>query len=471
MFGLSPELTALFILCILLACVFEFINGFHDTANAVATVIYTNSLKPTTAVVWSGIWNALGLILGGVVVAWSIVNLLPIELLTDSHISVNISMVLALLLSAIFWNLGTWYFGIPCSSSHTLIGSILGVGIAFSLMPDQVFGTGVNWKKATDIGLSLLISPFIGFTLTILLMFFLRMLVKDKAFFKEADVTKRPPMWTRAVLVSTCTLVSFNHGNNDGQKGVGLLLLILIGFAPGYFALNTNLDLASMRTGLAEIKTLVVQIENPGGTTELAGDLNKITAEIATLESILPADNEMAHVATNVRFSVRKNLLVISKAGQSILNSRQLPLSEENKEKMTTSISQLKKYTEYAPNWAILLVSLSLGLGTMIGWRRIVTTIGEKIGKQHLSYAQGASAELVAALTISLASSLKLPVSTTHVLSSGIAGSMVASKGVKNLRKSTITNMLLAWVLTLPVTILLSSGLFFLFNWIFGKIL
>jgi len=350
----------LLIIFVLAACIFEFVNGFHDTANAVATVIYTKSLKPTTAVIWSGLMNFLGLITGGVGVTMAIVSLVPKEILSDPNTNHTIQMVAALLISAISWNLLTWYKGIPASSSHTLIGSLLGIGIGYSILSGVDV---VNWKKVIDIGQALLLSPLLGFALVVILMTLLYKFTKRKDIFKEPDGKVPPPLWIRSILLLTCTLVSFFHGRNDGQKGIGLIMIILMAFLPATYHLDN--------------------VSNP-------------------------------------------------------------------------------------PMWVMWMVATSLGLGTMIGWKRIVVTIGEKIGKQHLTYAQGATAELVAAITIGLSTAFKLPVSTTHILSSGIAGSMVASKGVKNLQTSTLKTILSAWILTLPVTIGLSAGLFLLFRFIFG---
>jgi PiT family inorganic phosphate transporter len=260
MFELDLSYSFLLVLCLFAACGFEFVNGFHDTANAVATVIYTNSLKPWIAVIWSGIWNFLGVLLGGVTVAVGIVNLLPVESLVDQNIAHSLSMVMALLISAIFWNLLTWYFGIPCSSSHTLIGSILGVGLAFSLLP-EASRAAVNWTKAQEIGLSLLISPLFGFSMTIVLMFVIRTLTKNSKYgdslFKEPKKNSPPPPWIRTILILTCTSVSFSHGSNDGQKGVGLVMLILIGIVPSYFALNANVAPASLSAPLTRVESIL----------------------------------------------------------------------------------------------------------------------------------------------------------------------------------------------------------------------
>jgi phosphate/sulfate permease len=467
MFDLEFSYAVLLVLCLIAACGFEFVNGFHDTANAVATVIYTNSLKPWVAVVWSGFMNSLGVFLGGITVAMGIVNLLPVESLIDQNIAHSISMVAALLLSAIAWNLATWYLGIPCSSSHTLIGSILGVGIAYSLLPNTE-GVAVNWGQAQKIGVSLLVSPLFGFTLVIILMFLLRNLTKDSPtgddLFKEPKKNTPPPPWIRAILLLTCTGVSFFHGQNDGQKGVGLVMLILIGIVPGYFALNSNMETAGLLDPLKKIELIVTNID----PTPLASpDQKKLTESISMnqrLQANFLAVGNVDNIKKEERFVVRKDLLVLNRNLDDLMKKEEARISEADKKSLSDQLKILTKATDYAPGWVIFMISISLGLGTMIGWKRIVKTIGEKIGKQHLTYAQGASAELVAASTIGLSSFFGWPVSTTHVLSSGIAGSMVASKGIKNLQPETVRNILIAWLLTLPVVMALSGGLFLLFR-------
>lgn len=470
MFELELSYTILLLVCLIAACGFEFVNGFHDTANAVATVIYTNSLKPWVAVIWSGFWNFFGVILGGVSVAVGIINLLPVESLVDQNIAHSIAMVMALLISAIFWNLLTWYFGIPCSSSHTLIGSILGVGIAYSLLPG-VEEAAVNWSKAQEIGMSLLVSPLFGFSMTIILMFVLRTITKKteygESLFKEPKKNAPPPLWIRIILILTCTSVSYSHGSNDGQKGVGLVMLILIGIVPTYFALNSNVSPTSLSGSLIKIERIVQSIDatplsEPDRkkwqqTLDLTQDAKNKTANVPTVEAI----------AKEERFLVRKDIMIIDRNLKDLLGKEELIISEADRELLKTEMKSVKKITDYSPTWVILMIAVSLGLGTMIGWKRIVKTIGEKIGKEHLTYAQGASAELVAASTIAVSTNLGLPVSTTHVLSSGIAGSMVANKGIKNLQADTVRNILLAWFLTLPVVMILSGTLFLLFRSIF----
>lgn len=467
MFGLDPTLSTLLIFCLIAAFAFEFINGFHDTANAVATVIYTNSLKPWVAVAWSGVWNALGVFAGGITVAVGITSLLPVEILTDTNIHHSVALIMALLLTAIIWNLGTWYLGIPCSSSHTLIGSILGVGLAYSLIAENKNISYVNWSKASDIGLSLLLSPLVGFSLAILLMYILRQVVKNKSIFKEPNTTAPPPFWIRAILLLTCTGVSFSHGSNDGQKGVGLVMLILIAIVPGYFAINGSKDIDDYKKNLASIQTIMAKVDVVNMNNPDSFELAKFNRMVNGLSNKIAYAQEFEYLTAKEKFAIRKDVITIGKASKKLLESPDLNLSVNDKSKLKKQIEELRSVTDYAPQWVIFFIAIALGLGTMVGWKRIVKTIGEKIGKQHLTYAQGASAELVAASTISLSTYFGLPVSTTQVLSSGIAGSMVASKGVKNLQPATIKSIAIAWILTLPVTVLLSGGLFLLFRLIF----
>ncbi len=469
MFGLDSGVTILLIFCLLAACTFEFINGFHDTANAVATVIYTHSLKPRIAVILSGFLNFVGVYFGGIAVAIGIVNLLPLEALVDANMAHGIAMIMSLIFTAIIWNLGTWYLGIPVSSSHTLIGSIFGVGLAFMFLPGS-HAVALNWHKVEEVGLSLLISPIIGFVFTMLLMYLLKRLIKNKTIFKNPNVNKAPPMWIRSILVFTSMGVSFSHGSNDGQKGVGLVMMILIGIAPAYFAIDRTKSPAAMISNITRIEKTINEID----TLKLPADNRKQLAMIhSTLDSISPIIanvKSFKDIPDNKHFILRKSIILISKSMDKLLASNTENqykfLNVTNAGNLKKEVSMLKTNTEYAPIWVILLISMSLGLGTMIGWKRIVITIGERIGKTHMNYAQGVTSQLVAASTISISSMLGLPVSTTHVLSSGVAGSMVAQDGIKNLQGKTLKNIGLAWVVTLPVTIVLSGSLFLLLRWI-----
>lgn len=446
---LSSGLLIVFLICMLAVIGFEFVNGFHDTANAVATVIYTKALKPVYAIPWSGIFNFLGVALGGITVAMGILKLVPLNELMILPVTVGACMVLSILLASIIWNLGTWYLGIPCSSSHTLIGAIIGAGLAFSW---YYGGSGVNWEKAEEIGLSLILSPILGFGAAAALMYFLIHVLKSTALFHiPSGENDRPPLLIRALLITTCTLVSFFHGSNDGQKGVGLLMLILIAFMPAKFAIDHSVGDDKILAALNQTE-LVVQRNKALGTA-IAG----LDAAIAEAKKQLPGKSKNA-------FKFRKQIQTIKHEIDAIAKADKSNLSAADLEILHTESDKLNKVTDFAPIWVIAIISTSLGIGTMVGWKRIVVTIGEKIGNEHLNYAQGASAEIVAASTIGLSTAFGLPVSTTHVLSSGIAGAMVASAGKKNLNNNTLKSIAIAWVLTLPVCITLAILLFAIFH-------
>lgn len=452
--GLSSEASVMLLVCMFAVCFFEAINGFHDTANAVATVIYTKTLPPVFAVIWSGTWNFLGALLGGIAVAMGIVKLMPINDLMTVSIGENIALVMSILVSAILWNLGTWYLGIPNSSSHTLIGSLLGSGFAFWTVHN---GSGPNWGKAADIGMSLLISPLFGFSLAIILMYLLKISVKKKTIFKSPDETKKaPPVWIRAILITTCTLVSYFHGNNDGQKGVGLALVVLMAFLPMQFALDPHLPSSDLAGSVRKIESALLIPTGMAATDaqhiSLATTASSVAAQIDTTDR---KERKGVYAVRLSLQSLHKSLETSVKGGV---------ITGETAKVVKSELKNLTKAYEFSPTWVVAMIALCLGLGTMVGWKRIVVTIGEKIGKSHLTYAQGASAELCAAAVIGVSSASGLPVSTTHVLSSGIAGTMVAQGGIGNLQKKTIKNIALAWILTLPVTMLLSGLLFLLFR-------
>jgi PiT family inorganic phosphate transporter len=466
-------------IALFIALGFEFVNGFHDTANAVATVIYTNSMSPNLAVIWSGSWNFLGVLASTGAVAFGIVSLLPVELILQVGSGAGFAMVFALLLAAILWNLGTWYFGLPSSSSHTLIGSIIGVGLMNQLMAASGSGTsGVDWSQAGKIGETLLVSPLIGFSLAWLLLTVLKSTVKIPALYKAPEGNAPPPLWIRGLLILTCTGVSFFHGGNDGQKGMGLIMLILIGTVPTAYALNRTMhegdvshfvqisqqaqtafthytDGATASGDLRAASMDVVRSRkiDKNGVAALAALSSAITDEVNQYHSLakVPADRMM-----NIR-----NDMYIESEGLRVMNgAAALNIDAADKSALSGYKKQLDNSTKFIPTWVKVIVAVALGLGTMIGWKRIVVTVGEKIGKTHLTYAQGASAEIVAMATIGAAEMYGLPVSTTHVLSSGVAGTMVANHS--GLQWSTVRNLLMAWVLTLPVSIALSASLFWL---------
>jgi len=467
---------------LLIALGFEFVNGFHDTANAVATVIYTHSLPPNVAVVWSGLFNFLGVLVSSGAVAFGVISLLPVELILQVGSGAGFAMVFALLIAAIVWNLGTWWLGLPASSSHTLIGSIIGVGIANALMHGRDGTSGVDWAQATKVGWSLLLSPMVGFGCAALLLLVLRALVKNAALYKEPVGNKPPPWWIRGLLVLTCTGVSFAHGSNDGQKGMGLIMLILIGTVPMAYALNRAMPVDQMTqfAAVAHVTQESLQKLAPAAApADPRGTLSEYVRTKAAQPGLLPALAALAgsvgdqvkqygtlsKVPAEAVSNVRNDMYLISEAIRFVQKDASVQLDGDSQANLKAFKKQIDDATKFIPLWVKVAVAIALGLGTMVGWKRIVVTVGEKIGKTHLTYAQGASAELVAMLTIGAADIYGLPVSTTHVLSSGVAGTMAANRS--GLQWSTIRNLAMAWVLTLPAAILLSGSLYWLFVHLF----
>ncbi len=467
MLGLSAGLLALLILAIFCACLFEFINGFHDTANAVATVIYTNSLKPMPAVAISGIFNMLGVFVGGISVAMGIVALLPMEAIQNQTQTQTLLMVVSMMLSAIIWNFSTWYFGIPASSSHTLIGSILGTGLAISLLPGHEFGDGVNWGKAQDVGLSLLISPLFGFAMGSFLLIISKILFKNPKLHTPHNPDEKPHFVIRGLMTLTCMGISFFHGQNDGQKGVGLVMIILIAALPGYYALDTSKNFTDIKPVIITMERAANTIEQNTNDLYLKAESQKLQANLTAFKAkcfeCLAQDNELS---AKDRVKVRGSIYQLNKS------IKKISYNKTAKENFTGEASVLKEgskqisaYTDYVPSWVVIMISLCIGIGTMIGWKRVVVTVGEKIGKSGMTYAQGLVSGIVASSTIGLSSGAGLPVSTTHVLSSSVAGTMAAQGGKKNLQGGTIKKIALAWILTLPVCMLLSMLLFFVLRW------
>ncbi|MBB4862509.1 low-affinity inorganic phosphate transporter [Pseudomonas nitritireducens] len=472
--GISLVLALAFVLA------FEFINGFHDTANAVATVIYTKAMSPYRAVILSGIFNFLGVLLGGVGVAYAIVHLLPVELLINVNTGHGLAMVFSLLAAAITWNLGTWYFGIPASSSHTLIGSILGVGLANALINDVPLADGINWGKAIDIGLSLIFSPLAGFIIAGALLIGLKWLYplskmhKTPETRRDVDEKKHPPFWNRLVLVISAMTVSFVHGSNDGQKGIGLIMLVLIGIVPAKFVLDLNSTTYQIeRTRDAAIHLQQFYNRHSDSLGEMLALGKADDADMPDLYRCEPKQTEATlkgllkdlhgvssynDLNDDERVQVRRYLLCLDDTAKKVGKLSDLPSREKaDLEKLRKDLTST---TEYAPFWVIIAVALALGIGTMVGWKRVVLTVGEKIGKQGMTYAQGIAAQLTATAAIGMANIYSLPVSTTHVLSSGVAGTMVANRS--GLQGSTVRNIIMAWILTLPVSIALAAGLFWL---------
>jgi len=476
--GTPPLAIGAFVLlgvALLIALGFEFVNGFHDTANAVATVIYTRSLAPTAAVILSGSLNLLGVLWSSGTVAFGIISLLPVELILHVGTGAGYAMIFSLLIAAIIWNLGTWWRGLPASSSHTLVGSIIGVGLANQLLPGRSGVSGVDWSQAGKVFEALIFSPLVGFALSGLLLLLLKFLIRIPALYKAPEGNAPPPLWIRAILVLTCSSVSFAHGSNDGQKGMGLIMLILIGVVPTAFALNHAMP-ASATPGFiaattqaemvfqahvggapipnatvarAALETAVEKRALQGGASWAA--LDAIAADIADQ---VQTHGSMGSIPAAAVSNVRNDMYLTAQT----LKLGGAALTGTEKTNVAAYSRLLTRSTQFIPPWVKVAVAIALGLGTMVGWKRIVVTVGEKIGKTHLTYGQGAAAEIVAAITIMAADRFGLPVSTTHILSSGIAGTMAANGS--GLQWDTVRDIALAWVLTLPCAMLLSGVLF-----------
>jgi PiT family inorganic phosphate transporter len=528
-------------LALLIALGFEFVNGFHDTANAVATVIYTHSLQPNTAVVWSGLCNLAGVLTSTGTVAFAIISLLPVELILQVSSGAGFSMVFALLIAAILWNLGTWWLGLPASSSHTMVGSIIGVGIANQLLNGRSGTSGVDWEQATKVLKALVFSPLVGFTVAALLLLLFKLLLKytnavgsitgaiatvglmlapgsaigpdwertplsvhlvvalfvglvcasllillanllkGTPLFEAPKNVEPPPFPIRALMVLTCTGVSYFHGSNDGQKGMGLIMLILIGTVPTAYALNHTVSGSDMQAFMVSSEDASRVLDGHVDPAGVAGNNPRTVVTdyirtqqlrpdtiLALRELVKDVNHEVVlykafkSVPAQDQANVRNDMYVASEAIRLMQKNGNPNFTVAENAILKGYKAKVDKATKFIPDWVKVAVALALGLGTMVGWKRVVITVGERIGKEHLTYAQGASAGIVAMGTIFAANSWSLPVSTTHILSSGVAGTMTANGS--GIRFTTVRNIAAGWVFTLPAAALLSGVLYWIFR-------
>ncbi|SLM61203.1 inorganic phosphate transporter PitA [Dickeya aquatica] len=490
--GLDFHTGLMLVLALLFVLFYEAINGFHDTANAVATVIYTRAMRAQLAVVMAGVFNFLGVLLGGSV-AYAIVHLLPTDLLLNVSSAHGLAMVFSMLLAAIIWNLGTWYFGLPASSSHTLIGSIIGIGLTNALMTHTSVVDALNLPKVISIFLSLLVSPVVGMIMAGLAVYLLRRYWSGNkkrqrvhltpAEREKQDGKRKPPFWTRTALILSAVGVSFSHGANDGQKGIGLIMLVLIGVAPAGFMLNMNAsgyDISRTRDAVVNLQTYyqshsaslahVIDLSQPtipapeavipstGNKPDFHCDTSRAMIAIDRALVLLNNVKHYEELPADDRARARRLLMCISDTLDKVAK---LPETSADDKRLLNNLRSDLLYTvEYAPIWIIVAVALALSLGTMVGWKRVAVTIGEKIGKKGMTYAQGVSAQMTAAVSIGIASYTGMPVSTTHVLSSAVAGTMIVDGG--GVQSKTVKSILLAWVFTLPVSMLMSGILYWL---------
>ncbi|MFB6434522.1 MAG: inorganic phosphate transporter PitA [Candidatus Malihini olakiniferum] len=488
--GVDFHIALMLILALVFVLFYEVINGFHDTANAVATVIYTRAMRAEYAVIMAGLFNFFGVMLGGLSVAYAIIHLLPTYLLLNVSSAHGLAMVFSMLLAAIIWNLSTWYFGLPASSSHTLIGSIIGIGLTNALFTNTSVVDALNVPKMISIFLSLILSPLVGMVVAGLMLFVMRFWNNNKkrkrvhltpADREKLDGKRKPPFCTRTALIISAISFSFSHGANDGQKGIGLIMLLLIGVAPAGFVVKmsaSGYEISSTRDAVVNLQefyqhhgdafkhlmdpsTPVPVKENVlpmQGTKEFLCDSSRVIIAIERSLDLLNNLKSYEQLNGDDRGRVRRLLMCIA---DSIENVAKLTETDSEDRRYLKNLRQdMLKTVEYAPLWIIVAVALALSLGTMVGWRRVAVTICEKIGKRGMTYAQGVSAQVTAALSIGVASYTGMPVSTTHVLSSAVAGTMIVDGG--GVQGKTVKNILLAWGFTLPVSLLMSGVLYWL---------
>lgn len=479
----------LLLLALGIALFYEMINGFHDTANAIAMIIYTNSLEAKYSVIMSGIMNFLGVMLGGIGVAYAVVHLLPLDIVVASNQNATLVMIFSVLVSAVIWNLGTWYFGIPSSSSHALIGSLVGVGAVFGIMQGFDLSHSLNWTAVYKVLTGLAVAPIVGFGFAYLLMKLTQKFFPNPKFYKTPDnetKRKRPNFWMRMGIIATGAGVSFAHGANDGQKGMGLIMIILMGIIPAYYAL----DMSSQEYKIKQVHDSAINLakfygENNTYLTQKIDDkqlksalktnhniaecnVNQVQETTANIATKLTGVKSYSEISETERWNIHNAIL----CSDDFFGQAEKAYAKTDKDKSEYIASQRKilvSSTEYVPSWVVIAVGLALSIGTMIGYKRIVTTIGEKIGSQPINYMQGTVAQAMAMFTILAANFWHAPVSTTHIVSSSVAGSMVAEPN-GGIQKSTVKAILLSWIFTLPVTGALSAAIYYSLNFIFiGK--
>lgn len=457
----SGIVVGMLVVCLVMVLVFEATNGFHDTSNAVATVIYTQSLKPVQAVVWSGLLNFIGVMVGGIAVAYALVEILPPDVLTPPDGSPAVPMLVSIFAAALFWNVLTWAFGIPNSSSHCIIGALIGVAVADALLKSRSVVQGVDWKQIITVLEGLALSPVLGFLLAGGLYGLLKLIVRSGHLFEPPKEGQPPVWWLRGLLILTCTSVSFSHGTNDGQKSIGLIMLTIIGLLPAAYALNP--DATGQLTQLsAHAAAAIPLIEKYGDDVkphalQAAQMLRDARPSLQKQASELQSNEQHVDGERATRAQLRGAIYDVVSQMKHVGEVKSA--TPADKKEAADLLKQMSLPVQYAPLWVRMLSAVCLGIGTMVGYKRVVRTLGERIGKQHMTPGQGASAELIGSLLIGTAGFTGLPVSTTHIITSGIAGTMAV--GGQGLQRSMMVRIVITWLVTLPVTIGLSAGLFY----------
>ena len=528
--GLPVASAAVLAFIFILIVAQEAVNGFHDTANAVATVIYSNSMNALPAVALAAVMNFLGVLLGGTAVAFGLVYLLPNAMIAGINTIDEIALFLALIVTALSWNFGTWWLGMPNSTTHTYIGSIIGVAMAHAFVRGQPVLEQINWHQGQKILITLAVSPVVGFILGFVLLKLIPLFVKDPEMYRPAHHRKRHPEWDtwdqdpastevagapspevaaaigalppgfertvgraqqpgaiageptddrarpetrpptaiRAGLIAGSAGVAFLHGSNDGQKSIGLMMLVLFAMAPLSYGLNSQrLTEASIQEGmtvLQEVESIAVQFASDPvigkGAQRVLDETRNLLALVKTRECADPKNQQSAACA-----KMREALLdlhqTISRAIKQGENSGKF--TPHQVEQMTNARTVLGEFIEYVPFWVILLSAIALGLGTAFGYEKIVTTLGEKMGSSRMNPAQGTAAQTSAMIGIGLANFGGLPVSTTHVLSAAVLGTVAGTKGEK-VNAHTAGKIAITWLTTLPGTVIVSFVLALIFT-------
>lgn len=453
---LPPASVWLLVFVFVLIVVQEAVNGFHDAANAVATVIYSNSMKPGSAIGVSVVCNFTGVLLGGTAVAFGMVFLLPKEMVAGINTMSEASLMCALVLTAVMWNLATWWYGIPNSTTHTYVGSIMGVSMAHAFLLGDPVADAINWVQGEKILLTLFVSPIVGGFLAYFLYKLIKRLLKNPAMLEPHQEGVLPPTSVRASLIGGLVGVSVLHGTNDGQKSIGLMVMVLMGMLPGLYAIDPVHDQASYQHALAvieEIESVTRRLESDEAVGPRA---RRIDQELQHIREVARRDYENAPMSEDEKIQFRAEILDVHEAvGQALKRADVLGLlTDDEKRKMQDAHDALTGLVEGVPFWLIVLSAAALGVGTSVGYKKIVATLGEKMGNKNMSPAQGLAAQSAAVASIAAGDFGGAPVSTTHVLTSGVAGSVVSS-GDK-LQWKTLRAIIVTWFTTLPGTVILS---------------
>lgn len=437
----------------------EAVNGFHDAANAVATVIYSNSMTAPRAIPLSVGCNFLGVLLGGTAVAFGMVFLLPKDMVAGINTLPEAVLMLALVLTAVMWNLATWWYGIPNSTTHTYVGSIIGVSMAHALLVGTPVAEAINWHQGEKIILTLFFSPVLGGLLAWFMFKAIKRILRDPAMLAPHQPGVVPAPGVRGPLIGGLVGVSFLHGTNDGQKSIGLMLMVLMGLLPGLYAIDPVSDRKTYEHAITitnEIESVVERLQEH----EVLGPRAKeVVAELEHIKQVAKRDYQESPLSEEEKIRFRAEILDVHEAVGRTLNRAEVYdlLTPEERRKMHHAHKALVKLIEDVPFWLVVLSALALGLGTAVGYKKIVTTLGEKMGSSHMSPAQGLAAQTAAVASIAAGDLGGAPVSTTHVLTSGVAGAVVSSG--EKLQWDTLRAIVVTWFTTLPGTVMLSFGM------------